>query len=88
MGDVRIGRIVCFLTDVKAELCLDKEMVGGYGYIAALGLFDRAIEMLLQQMTQIENLENLLKIEKEENARYHEKYGEIDFDGEEEDAEE
>ena len=82
MSDVRIGRIVCFLTDVKAEICLEKGVngfVGGCGYIAAMGLFDRAIEMLLQQQTKIENLENLLEIEKEENARYHEKYGEIDW---------
>ena len=83
MADVRIGRIVCFLTDVKAELCLDKEMVGGCGYIAAMSLFDKTIEMLLRQQTQIESLENMLDCEKEENARYHAKYGEIDFEGEE-----
>lgn len=78
MGDVRIGAIVEFLTDAKSEVCVDREKTfGRRGYIAAMSMFDKAIDMLLAQQTKIESLENHLECAREENDLYREKYGEI-----------
>ena len=76
-----IRKQVHFLVDLKADVLAsgkDGKLIGGCGYLAAARRIDECASALLAQQTQIEDLKNRLKIEREENAEYHRLVGDLD----------
>lgn len=72
-----------FLARLKSEIVVDaKEQPakfwGGCGYIAAMMNIDDVINSLMKQQTRIEDLEQLLKVEEEENSEYHRLCGNLE----------
>lgn len=72
MSDMRISRLVSFLTNLKSEAIIDGRdgrMIGGCGYLAAIEIIDATIHTLLEQQTQNESLEFKLQMAKDSEER-------------------
>lgn len=77
----RMERLVRFLVNLKADVLAagkDGRLIGGCGYLAAARRIDECVDALLTQQTRIEDLENKLKLEREENSEYHRLVGDLE----------
>lgn len=79
-GNYKTSRLVRFLADIKADALEDLQVksVGNCGSLAAAEYLDDCISLILEQQTQIADLEHRLKCEQEENKEYHRLAGDLE----------